>query len=75
MSYKLIVEKLWKDKAKFITREELKTDAKLLKIPYESIISYLLSNGYLVRILRGIFYIKSIEEKKTNTISDVKTNH
>lgn len=69
MSYKLIIEKLWRNEKKFITRDELKSYSKMLKLPYESIISYLLSNGYLVRILRGIFYIKSIEEKKKKIIN------
>jgi hypothetical protein len=40
----------------------------MLKLPYNSVISYLLSNKYSVRILRGIFYVKSIDEKKKNTI-------
>ena len=69
MSYKLIIEKLWRNEKKFITREELKSYSKMLKLPYESIISYLLSNGYVVRILRGIFYVKSIEEKKKNIVN------
>lgn len=69
MSYKLIIEKLWRNEKRFITREELKSYSKMLKLSYESVISYLLSNEYLVRILRGIFYVKSIEEKKKNTIN------
>ncbi len=68
MSYKILVEKLWRDKKRFITREELRDYSKILKLPYESVISYLLSNRYVVRILRGIFYVKSIEEKKKNII-------
>ena len=69
MSYKLIIEKLWRNEKKFITREELKGYSKMLKLPYESVISYLLSNGHVVRILRGIFYVKDIEEKKKNIVN------
>ena len=69
MSYKLIIEKLWRNEKKFITREELKGYSKMLKLPYESVIGYLLNNRYIIRILRGIFYIKSIEEKKKNNVN------
>lgn len=69
MSYKLLVEKLGIEKNKIITREKLKEYCKLLKMPYESVIGYLLSNNYLVRIMRGIFYINSVEEKKKNNVN------
>jgi len=69
MSYKLIIEKLWRNEKKFITREELKGYSRMLKLPYESVIGYLLSNKYIIRILRGIFYVKSIEEKKKNIVN------
>lgn len=69
MSYKLIVEKLWRNEKKFITREELRSYSKMLKLSYESVIGYLLNNKYIIRILRGIFYVRSIEEKKKDTIN------
>ena len=70
MSYKLLVKKLELEekKNKFITRAVLKSYCETLKMNYYSAIRYLLSNKCLVRILRGIFYIKSIEEKKSDKI-------
>jgi len=65
MSYKLLVEKLYRTHGdKYITREEIKKYIKPLKLSYYSAVRYLLELGYLERILRGIFYVKSIEERK-----------
>lgn len=64
MTLKLITKKLGMEKKKFITREELKNYCKELHIEYYTAIRYLLSNNHLIRILRGIFYINSIEERK-----------
>jgi len=71
MTFKLLVKKLQLEekKNKFLTRVVLKSYCKTLEIDYYSAIRYLLSNKYLVRILRGIFYIKSIEEKKSDRIN------
>ncbi len=69
MSYKLLVRKLEIGEKRFITREDLKSYAKALGMNYNSIISYLLSNKHILRILRGIFYIPTIEEKKLNKIN------
>ena len=69
MSYKLLVEKLYRNlDKKYMTREEIKTFLKPLKLDYYSAIRYLLENGYVIRILRGIFYVKSIEERKLKKI-------
>ncbi len=68
MTLKLIVKKLQLSKNKFITREEIKNYCKEIHIDYYVAIRYLTHNNYLVRILRGIFYIKSIEERKLNKI-------
>ena len=64
MSYKLLTKKLLISNKKLVTRSELRGYCKTLKITYESAISYLLSNKYIDRIFRGIFYVKSIEERK-----------
>ena len=68
MKYKTASEKLLVlaslEGKKIITREELRGYSKILKIPYYSLIGYLLRNKYLVRILRGIFYNNSLEERK-----------
>ena len=66
MTLKLIVRKLELSDKKFITREELKEYCKKLSLDYYVAIRYLTHYNHLVRILRGIFYIKSIEERKLN---------
>ena len=68
MSLKLVVKKLELKKEKFITRDELKSYCKQLKLNYFTTIGYLTTNNYLIRILRGIFYVKSIEERKLKKI-------
>lgn len=65
---KLIVKKLEIEGRKFITRDELRLYCKKLGLDYYKAIRYLTSNKYLIRILRGIFYIKSIEERKLKKI-------
>lgn len=64
MSYKLLSEKLLIENKKIVTREEIRGYCKPLKLPYKSAINYLLSRKYIVRILRGIFYIKGAEERR-----------
>lgn len=66
MTLKIIVKKLELSDKKFITREELREECKKLSMDYYVTIRYLTYYKYLVRILRGIFYIKSIEERKLN---------
>ena len=68
MSLKLIVKKLELMNKKFITREEIREYCKELHLDYYTTIGYLTSNNYLVTILRGIFYIKSINEHKSKEI-------
>jgi len=65
MSYTLLAKKLLLEKERFIDSKKIKAYCAVLKLNYYSAIGYLLSEGYLVRILRGIFYIKTIEERKT----------
>ncbi|MBL7101002.1 MAG: hypothetical protein ISS23_03555 [Nanoarchaeota archaeon] len=64
MTLKLIVKKLGMQKEKFITRDIIKKFSEELNIDYYTVISYLLSNKYLIRILRGVFYVNSLEERK-----------
>lgn len=64
MTYRILVEKLRIAGKKMVTRDELRVYCKLLGISYESAINYLLDNEYVVRVFRGIFYVKSIEERK-----------
>ena len=71
MGYKELVKRLEieRDLVKkdgIITSDEIRKfcKEKNINLNYASAIGYLLSNEYLVRILRGIFYIKTIEERK-----------
>jgi len=66
MTLRLLVKKLEAGNAKIITRDEIKSYCKSLKLDYYNVIGYLTSNNYVIRILRGIFYIKSAEERKLN---------
>jgi predicted transcriptional regulator of viral defense system len=48
----------------FVTSAELRRYCKSMKLNYEIAIRHLLPRGYLTRIFRGIFYVKSLEEVK-----------
>jgi predicted transcriptional regulator of viral defense system len=52
------------DNKEFVTAEELKIYCKSMELNYEMIVRYFGMRGYLVRIFRGIFYVKSLEELK-----------
>ena len=64
MTMSLLRRKLWMDKKEFVTAEELKHYCKPMKLNYEMVVRYFGMRGYLVRIFRGIFYVKSLEEAK-----------
>lgn len=68
MTLKLIVMKLEISKKKFIISNEIKGYCKELGLDYYATIKYLTRHKYLVRIFKGIFYIKSIEERKLNKL-------
>ncbi len=68
MSLKLVVRKLGIKKEKFITSYELKAYCKELRLDYFTVVGYLTRHNYIIRILKGIFYIKSIEERKLKKI-------
>ncbi len=69
MSYKLLSEKLLIENKKIVTRDEIRGYCKSLKLSYESAINYLLGRKYIVRILRGIFYVKGAEERKKKVVN------
>jgi len=59
-----LLRKLWMDKKEFVTAEELERYCKSLRMDYTAVVSYFVKRKYFVRILRGIFYVKSLEEAK-----------
>lgn len=62
------MNKLWIEKIKFVDSSRLESLCKKLNVNYENMLRYLLSRDYLVRIFRGIFYVKSVEEIKFRKI-------
>jgi hypothetical protein len=52
------------DRKEFVTAEELKRYCKTMKLNYEMVVRYFGMRAYLVRIFRGVFYVKSLEELK-----------
>ena len=59
-----LLKKLSIDKKEFITSEELKRYCKSMGLNYEITIRHLVSRRYLIRIFKGIFYIKSLDDVK-----------
>lgn len=57
-----ILRKLRRENKEFTTSEELKALCGSLGIEYESAIRHLVPRGHLVKVFRGIFYVKSLEE-------------
>ncbi|TFF85062.1 MAG: hypothetical protein EU518_01770 [Promethearchaeota archaeon] len=68
MSMQKIITQLHNDNKEFTTSEELKEYSRQLYYNYNNVISYLLKQGYLLRIFKGIYYVKSNEEIQTNKL-------
>ena len=68
MKLGLIAKRLYMGKDKIITDESIKKLCKELKLDYNYAAGYLIREKYISRIFKGIFYIKSIEERKLNKI-------
>ncbi len=49
---------------KVITKGELREICRRFGESFEYIVNYYISQGYLVRILRGVYYVKTLEEYK-----------
>jgi len=58
----VLLRKLRIENRKFVTSRELKAYCKSMKLDYDTVIRYFAARRYLVRIFRGIFYVKSLEE-------------
>lgn len=66
MTYSLLTRKLEKKGGSYATREEIRAYCQALGLSYNQAIGYLTANRYVIRILRGIFYVRSVEERKHN---------
>jgi predicted transcriptional regulator of viral defense system len=68
----ILLKKLRLDQKEFITSDELRRYCQLMGLNYEVILRYFIYRGYLVRIFKGIFYVKSLDEVK---LGKFKYNH
>jgi predicted transcriptional regulator of viral defense system len=64
MKSTLLLKKFYIEGKEFVKSDEIKEYCNLLNLNYEKVIRYFISRGYLLRIFRGIFYIKNLEELK-----------
>src|SRR3989304_1661985 len=64
MKKSLLLKKLQIDKKEIVTSTELKQYCNQLKLNYESTIDHFVTRGHLIRIFRGIFYVKTLDEIK-----------
>jgi len=62
MKTEILLRKLRMDNKEFVTAGELKAYCGPLKLDYDIAIRHLVPRGYMVRILKGIFYVKSPDE-------------
>lgn len=69
MSMSLVLKRLHIEGKKFVTSEELKAYSRSAKVNYEILIRYFETKGYLIRIFRGIFYVKSADEIELSRIN------
>src|SRR4030065_2139249 len=60
----VLLKKLRIEKKEFITSKELELYCKSMKLNYTTVIRYFIAQGYLTRIFRGIFYVKTLDEMK-----------
>lgn len=64
MSTTLLLKKLRIENKEFVTSDEIRDYCKSMKVDYEVAIRYFIKKGYLLRIFKGIFYLRSLEELK-----------
>jgi len=66
MKTKVLLKKLHLDGKEFVTAVELKKYCKGMGLDYNTPLRHFLSRGYLIRVFRGIFYVRSLEEVELN---------
>jgi len=64
MSMKLLLRKLHMRGNEFLKSDELKGYCNTLSLDYDNTVRYFISRGYLLRIFRGVFYVRSFDELK-----------
>ena len=63
MKYGLLVKKMHFEGKRYATAEEVEKICKMIGITYKNGINYLIRTKHLVRVLKGFFYIKTLEER------------
>jgi predicted transcriptional regulator of viral defense system len=64
----VILRKLYRENRKFVTSEVLKEYCGAAGLKYENVMRHFIPRGYLVRIFKGVFYVRSPEEFKLDRI-------
>ncbi len=64
MSVSLLLRRLRIENKEFVDAEEVRRHCRSMKIKYDAAVRYFIKRGYITRIFRGIFYVKSLEELK-----------
>ena len=64
MTIKLLIKKIHLGEKEFVTSETIKKYCKPLKLDHKRAVQYLLKEGYLLRIFKGVFYIRTFDEIK-----------
>jgi len=69
MKTRSLLKKLHRDKTEFATADAMKKHCNNFDINYENALRHFLSKGYLIRIFKGIFYVKSPEEIELGSLN------
>jgi predicted transcriptional regulator of viral defense system len=62
MKMNVLLKKLRMGNVEFVTSSELKAYCRSMRLNYGTVVRYFSARGYLIRVFRGIFYVKSVEE-------------
>jgi hypothetical protein len=68
MSFSLLLKKLHLQGKEFIKSDEIKSYCSTINLSYEKVIRYFMRMKYIIRIFKGIFYVKSWREIKYKSI-------
>jgi len=68
MRLTLLIKKIRLSKKRYLGSEELNSFCSGLNLNYISSAKYLTKNRYLITILKGFFYVPSLEERENNNI-------
>jgi len=72
MKTSLLLKKLYLDKKEFISSNELEKYCYKFNMSYEDTVRYFIRRGYFIRVFKGIFYVKTLDEIK---LGKTKYNH